>query len=318
MMTYSRKSTAGAVARALIVGLASLPPVVAFGGGQAWAQTASAKPAAPAQPAAPAVAPDPVVAMVAGQPVHLSEVRDAMAGLPHEAQSMPPQTLFPYVLDQLIDSRILVDAARKAGLDKDPGVRRQIAAATDRVLQGAILHRDIDPVITDAALKARFDKDVAGKAGEMEVHARHILVADEATAKKITADLKKGGDFVALSKEYSKDPGASAQGGDLGFFKKGDMVPEFAAAAFALKDGEITAAPVQTQFGWHVIQVIEHRQAPPPGFEDARDDLRQKVVQETVQASVAKARTGVTIEKFNMDGTARKATDTAEPPPPAK
>ena len=313
MMTYSRKPTAGAVARALIVALASLPI-----GGNAWAQTGPAQTGPAQTEPAPAAAVDPIVATVGGEPIRLAEVRDAMAGLPQEARSMPPQMVFPYVLDQLIDSRILVLAARSAGLDKDPAIQRQIAVAGDRVLQTAILHRDIDPLISDTALKARFDKDAVGKSAEQEVHARHILVSDEATAKKITADLKKGGDFAAQSKQYSKDPGASAQGGDLGFFKKGDMVPEFATAAFALKDGEIAAAPVQTQFGWHVIQVIERRQAPAPAFDDARDELRQKVVQESVQASVAKAKAGVAVEKFNIDGTARKATDLAEPPPPAK
>ncbi len=300
-MIHSQKSTAGALARALMLALVGLPfsaPV--------WAQ------------ATPALAPDPVVATVGGEPIRLAEVREAMAGLPREAQSMPPQTLFPYVLDQLIDSRVLVQAARKAGLEKDPAVQRQLAISADRVLQAAVLHRDIDPQVTDAALKARFDKDNTGKVGELEVHARHILVPDEATAKKIVAELKKGGDFAALSKQYSKDPGASAQDGDLGFFTKERMVPEFAAAAFALKDGEVSANPVKTQFGWHVIQVIERRQSPPPAFEDARDELRQQIVQEVVQASVAKAKASVTVEKFNMDGTARKATDTAEPPPPGK
>ncbi len=295
MMIHSQKPTAGALARALIVALAALPI-----GAQAWAQTAPA---------------DPVVATVAGEPIRLSDVRDAMAGLPPQAQQMPPQTVFPYVLDQIIDARILVQAARKAGLDKDPTVQRQMAAASERVLQTAVLHREIDPLLTDAALKARFDKDNAGKVGEEEVHARHILVEDEATAKKVTAELKKGGDFAALSKQYSKDPGASAQGGDLGFFKKGDMVPEFSVAVFALKDGQITDAPVKTQFGYHIIQRIERRVAAPPSFEESRDELRQKVVQETVQAAVAKARVGIAVEKFNMDGSARKATDLAEPPP---
>src|SRR6202020_899274 len=101
--------------------------------------------------------------------------------------------------------------------------------------------------VTDEAVKAHYDQDVAGKGGEPEVHARHILVGDEATAKKVIAELKKGGDFAALSKQYSKDPGASAQGGDLGWFKKGDMVPEFADSAFALKDNEIAPTPVKTQ-----------------------------------------------------------------------
>ncbi len=310
MMTYSQKSTAGAAARALIVALASLPLA-----GTAWAQTAPTPPAPAAAPA-PAPAADPVVAKVGAEVIHLSEVREAMAGLPPQAQSMPPQTLFPYVLDQLIDSRILIQAAKKAGLEKDPAVQRQVAAAADRVLQNAFLHHQVDPAVTDAALKAIYDREIAGKPGEAEVHARHILVPDEATAKKVIEALKKGGDFVALSKEYSKDPGAAAQGGDLGFFKKGDMVPEFAAAAFALKDGEYTQTPVHTQFGWHVIQVIEHRQAPAPTFEDSRDELRQKIVSEIVQAAIAKAKAGVAVEKFNMDGTPPRATDTAEPPPP--
>jgi len=312
MMTFSQKSTAGAAARALIVALASLPLA-----GTAWAQTAPTPPAPVAAPT-PAPAGDPVVAKVGGEVIHLSEVRDAMAGLPPQAQSMPPQTLFPYVLDQLIDSRILIQAAKASGLEKDPAVLRQIAAASDRALQNAFLHRQVDSAVTDAALKAIYDKEIAGKPGEPEVHARHILVPDEATAKKVVEALKKGGDFVALSKEYSKDPGAAAQGGDLGFFKKGDMVPEFAAAAFALKDGEYTQTPVHTQFGWHVIQVIEHRQAPAPTFEESREELRQKVVQEIVQATIAKAKAGVAVEKFNMDGTPPRATDTAEPPPPAK
>ncbi len=310
MMTYSQKSTAGAAARALIVALASLPLA-----GTAWAQTAPTPPAPAAAPA-PAPAADPVVAKVGAEVIHLSEVREAMAGLPPQAQSMPPQTLFPYVLDQLIDSRILIQAAKKAGLEKDPAVQRQVAAAADRVLQNAFLHHQVDPAVTDAALKAIYDREIAGKPGEAEVHARHILVPDEATAKKVIEALKKGGDFVALSKEYSKDPGAAAQGGDLGFFKKGDMVPEFAAAAFALKDGEYTQTPVHTQFGWHVIQVIEHRQAPAPTFEESRDELRQKIVSEIVQAAIAKAKAGVAVEKFNMDGTPPRATDTAEPPPP--
>ena len=150
------------------------------------------------------------------------------------------------------------------------------------------------------------------------MHARHILVGDEATAKKIIAELKKGGDFAALSKQYSKDPSAAQQGGDLGFFKKTDMVPEFADAAFALKDKDVTPTPVKTQFGWHVIQTLEHRSAQPPSYDQLHDELRQQMVQAAVQKEVAEARAAVTVEQFNMDGSPVKATDTAEPPPAAK
>jgi len=190
-----------------------------------------------------------------------------------------------------------------------------VQMAQDHALETALLNKVVRPQITEEAVKARFEQENAGKTGEPEVHARHILVPDEATAKKIIADLKKGGDFAALSKQYSKDPSAAQQGGDLGFFKKGDMVPEFADAAFALKDGEIAPNPVKTQFGWHVIQVVGHRTAAPPSFEQSRDELRQSMIQAAVQKEVASVRSAVKIEKFNMDGTPVKPTDTAEPPP---
>ena len=122
-----------------------------------------------------------------------------------------------------------------------------------------MLSKEVGPTITDAALHARYDKDIAGKPGEEEVHAKHILVDNEDQAKKIIADLKGGADFAALAKQYSKDPGAAQQGGDLGFFKKDEMVPEFATAAFAMKPGQVSQQPVHTQFGWHVIMVVERR-----------------------------------------------------------
>jgi peptidyl-prolyl cis-trans isomerase C len=186
--------------------------------------------------------------------------------------------------------------------------------AQERALESSLLNKVVRPQVTDQAIQARYDEQYAGKSGEPEVHARHILVGDEATAKKIIAELKKGGDFAALSKQYSKDPSASQQGGDLGFFKKGDMVPEFADVAFALKDKEVTPVPVKTQFGYHVIQTMEHRTTAPPTFEQVHDELRQQMVQAAVQKEIADARGQVSIERFNPDGSAFKATDTAEPP----
>jgi peptidyl-prolyl cis-trans isomerase C len=259
--------------------------------------------------------PDPVLATVNGQPIHLSDVKDAAATLPPQARSMPPQQLYPMMLEQLIDARALLIQAQRTNLDKDPEVQKVVQMAQDHALETALLNKVIRPQITDEAVKARYDQDSAGKTGEPEVHARHILVGDEATAKKIIADLgKKGADFAALSKQYSKDPGAAQQGGDLGFFKKGDMVPEFSTVAFGLKDGEVSPVPVKTQFGWHVIQVIEHRVSPPPSFDQERDELRQSIIQAAVQKEVASVRAAVKVEKFNMDGTPAKATDTAEPP----
>nr|WP_294527891.1 peptidylprolyl isomerase [uncultured Rhodopila sp.] len=262
--------------------------------------------------------PDPVLATVNGQPIHLSDVKEATASLPPQARGMPPQQLYPMLLEQLIDARALLIQAQRTGLDKDPEVQRAMQAAQERALASALLNKVVRPQVTDEAVKARYDQEFAGKTGEIEVHARHILVADEATAKKIIAELKKGADFAALSKQYSKDPGAAQQGGDLGFFKKTDMVPEFSAVAFALKDGEISPQPVKTQFGWHVIQVTEHRTSQPPSFDQEKDELRQQMVQAAVQTEIKQVRGAVKVEKFNPDGSPVKATDTAEPPPAAK
>ena len=109
-----------------------------------------------------------------------------------------------------------------------------VTAAEDRALQTAMLNRAVGPAVTDEAVHARYDQEIAGKPGAEEVHARHILVETEAEAKKIIGQLKGGGDFAALAKQYSKDPSGAQQGGDRGFFKKDEMVPEFATAAFAL------------------------------------------------------------------------------------
>jgi peptidyl-prolyl cis-trans isomerase C len=284
--------------------------VALLGCAVALAQTAPAAPAAPA---------DPVVAKVNGQPIHLSDLKDAAQSLPENLRGLPPQTLFPMLLDQLIDGRALVVEARKTGLDKDPDVQRQIEAAEDRTLQTAMLSKQVGPSITDAALHAKYDKEVAGQPGEEEVHAKHILVDNEDQAKKIIADLKGGADFAALAKQYSKDPSGAQQGGDLGFFKKDEMVPAFADAAFALQPGQTSQTPVHTQFGWHVIMVVERKRGEPPTFEQARDELRQQIVKDGVKKVVAQARAGVSVERFNLDGSPIRATDTAVPPPaPAK
>ena len=273
--------------------------------------------AAQAAPAEAVAKPDPVVARVGTEEIHLSDMAEAAQTLPEEVRGMPPAVLYPMLLDQMIDRKALVLAAKKEGLDKDPAVQRAIAHATEQALQNAILTRDIGPQVTDAAIKARYEATVANKPGEEEVHAAHILVPDEAAANKVIAELKAGGDFTALAKKYSTDP-AAKQGGDLGFFKKGDMVPEFAAAAFALKPGEYTQTPVHTQFGWHIIKSEEKRAAPAPTFEQARDEIRQQIIQEGVRADLDKLKVGLKIQKFAMDGSPLPAAAAVTPDPTAK
>jgi len=268
---------------------------------------------APAAQTAQTTPADPVVARVNGKEIRLSDVSDTAQQLPPEARSMPPGMLFPLLLDQLIDRAAIVELARKRGMDKEPAVVRQMVRAQDQALQTAIIGRDVGPLITEAELRARYDREIAGKPGEEEVHARHILLGSESDAKAVIAELKKGGDFATIARARSTDKATGD--GDLGFFKQGDMVPEFATAAFALKAGETVEAPVKSQFGWHVIRVEARRSTPPPSFEEAYDGLRSKTVQEGVDKVLKEARTGLTVERFNMDGTPRRATDDAQPPP---
>lgn len=289
---------------------------------------AAATPAPAATPTAPvpvaATPADPVVARVGTDEIHASDLSEAAQTLPEELRGMPAPVLFPMLLDQLVDRRAIVIAARRDGLEQDPAVRRQVARATDTALQNALLTREIAPGLTDEAIKARYDRDVAGKAGEQEAHARHILVADEDTAKGIIVELKGGADFAELAKKNSTDPAGSTNGGDLGFFKRGDMLPEFAEAAFGLQPGQVTEAPIKTRFGWHVIKLEEVRTAPPPALDQVRDEIRQQLIQEGVSRVLAAAKQGIPVQKFNLDGTplveAPTQTLPGAPaaPPPAK
>ena len=273
--------------------------------------------AAPAQPAGE----DPVLARVDGEEIRRSDVQAAIAELPPELRAAPESVLSPLVIDQMITQKALVASARAQKLQEQPEVQARIKRAEEQELQQALLRQEIAPKLTDEALRARYARDIAGKPGEEEVHARHILVANEADAKKVEAEVRKpGADFAAIARSRSTGPGTE-QGGDLGFFKKGDMVPEFAEAAFAMKPGEISQ-PVRSPFGWHVIKVEARRTAEAPSFEDSLETLRQAAFDETVQDTVNRIRASAKVERFNEDGTPAPAgrpapslLDGATPPP---
>jgi peptidyl-prolyl cis-trans isomerase C len=270
--------------------------------------------AALAQPAQ-----NPVVARVDGQEIRFSELEEAAGQLPDELRGAPPAMLYPLLLDQLIAQKAIVGAARAQGIERDPEIARRIALATEEVLQQAILRREVAPAITEEALRARYQRDLAGRPPEEEVRARHILVPTEAEARRVLEEARRpGADFAEVARRHSTGPGAR-EGGDLGFFKRDDMIPEFAEAAFALQAGQISAAPVRTQFGWHVIRVEERRQVAPPAFEEVRDQVRQQAFEEAVTQAVERFRNAARIERFNLDGTPQRSPsllDNAAPPPP--
>ncbi|WP_245215430.1 peptidylprolyl isomerase [Pararoseomonas baculiformis] len=322
--------------RSLLLSTVMVPALLSAGLALAQAPSQAQRPAAPAAPASAqpstpqAAAPqaanpqpaDPVVARVEGQEIRLSDVRDAANELPDELRNAPPAMLYPLILDQLVAQKALVARARAENLQNDPEVQRRIARATDQELQQAILRREVAPALSEQALRQRYERESASRQGEEELHARHILVPTEAAAREALAEVRRPGtDFAEVAKRRSTGPGAQ-QGGDLGFFKKSDMIPEFAEAAFALQPGQISE-PVQTQFGWHVIKVEGRRTAPPASFEESQEALRQAAFEEAVNAAVERIRGAARVERFNLDGSPQRPPslmDGATPPaaqPPA-
>jgi peptidyl-prolyl cis-trans isomerase C len=260
-----------------------------------------ASPAAVAQVQPLAPASDPVVARVDGTPIHLSELEEAVRGLPEQFRAMPPQVLYPVMLDQLITQRVLANAARKLNLQDMPEVRARIRRAEEEALQQALLAREIGPLLTEQALRARYEQDIVSKPQEAEVRARHILVQTETEARQAITALQGGADFATLARERSRGPGA-AEGGDLGFFKREEMPEAFAAAAFALEPGQFTTMPVRTQFGWHVIKLEERREEPRPSFEQAEEGLRRAIIEEAATRVVERLRAEASVERFALDG----------------
>ena len=262
-------------------------------------------PAQAAQPAQPLK--DPVVATVNGQQVRLSELEVAQQSLPQQYRNMPLQAVFPALLDRIIDSKLVVQEGKKSKVPDDPAFKKRMAFVEDQVLQDFWIQREVARLVTAEKLQKRYEERLKAMPSEEEVQARHILVSTEDEAKALIAEIKKGAAFDKLAKAKSTDKASGAEGGDLGWFKKSDMVKEFADAAFALKKGELTETPVKTQFGYHIIKLEDRRKAPPPAFEELADQLREEMAREAVTAQLDQLRSGAKIEKFAIDGSKPEA-----------
>jgi peptidyl-prolyl cis-trans isomerase C len=244
---------------------------------------------------------DPVVATVNGVKVHRSMLAEAQQLLPPQYQKIPLAQIYPALVDSVIDMKLAAADAREKKLHQDPEFKKLMRRIEDQMLQRSSLQKIMSEGITEDAVRARYDKMVAGKSGAEEVHARHILVKTEDEAKAIIKDLKGGADFETLAKEKSTGP-SGPNGGDLGFFAKGQMVPAFEKAAFGMDKGEVTDEAVKTQFGYHVIKVEAKRKSEAPSFEKMEQQLRTELSQEKATTFVASLRKGAKIERFDLEG----------------
>lgn len=271
---------------------------------------ALAQQAAPAAQAAPAS--DPVVATVNGTPIRQSEVTIALedigGGLPPQLQGAQREE---YVLSFLTDMTLLAKAAEAQKLDQSPEFQQRLAYARTKALMEAMMMQEAKRAVTAEAKRKTYDEFVKSAPAEAEVRARHILVEDETKAKEIAKKAKAGEDFSKLAKENSKD--SADDGGDLGYFTKEQMVPEFAEAAFKLEKGQVSD-PVKTQFGWHVIKVEDKRQKPVPSYEQVEDQVEQYLVRKAQADMVTKLRTDAKVEKTAAPAAPAAATPAAPAP----
>lgn len=276
----------------------------AFGGALSLhAASALAQQSVPAQSPAPAQAneQDPVVATVDGSSIHMFDLAIALEQLPPQYRNTPLQQIFGPLLQQMIQRRLVALAAEKDNIANDPQIQRRIAFARDEILAQAYMGRLVGAKVTPETVKARYEAELATAPRNEEVRARHILVGSLEEAEAVLVELRGGAEFAEVAKQRSTGP-TGVKGGDLGFFAKGDMVPEFANAAFAMAPGEVSE-PVKTQFGWHVIKLEERRASEPASLEERLPELRAEMERDVVEDVLEALEKTAKIEAFNPDGT---------------
>lgn len=249
---------------------------------------------------------DPVVAKVNGAEIRQSDldVAEAEAG---QLPPMSPDAKKDYLV-QFTADMMLVSKAAEAKYANDPSFKQKLEFARKKLLMEELLQSTGKEALTDAAMRKVYEDAIKQMGAETEVHARHILfraaAGDEKASKEaedkikaVIARIKKGEDFAKVASEVTEDPSGKSNGGDLGYFAKEQMVPEFSDTAFKLEKGQMSE-PVKTQFGWHVLKVEDKRTKPAPTFDEVKPQIEQYVVRKAQADMVTKLRESAKIEKL--------------------
>ncbi len=237
--------------------------------------------------------PETVVAELNGTPITFADIVAFQQGIPNAAE-MDTASILPRLIEFYIDQKLMMAAAKGRGLEKDPQVQEQLQRLEDELVRQAYLRDEISDRVNDARIREAYDKTMETYVQDEEVRARHILVETQEEGEAILRDLSDGATFEDLARERSTGP-SGPNGGDLGYFTRGMMVPPFSEAAYALQPGEVSSAPVKTDFGWHVIKVEDRRMKPPPSFEEMRVEIRNALSDEAVDAILTELRGRATI-----------------------
>lgn len=238
---------------------------------------------------------DKVIAKVNGVEVTARELALAEVDMLEQFQRVPAEQRRAAILNALLDIKALAETAKEAGIAEDPNFKARMAFTRARTLHNSYFQEEVLKKITDEELKGRYEKEVVNFPKTQEVKARHILLEKEEEALAVIKSLDGGADFAELAKEKSTGP-SGPNGGDLGYFGKGQMVPEFEAAVFDLEKGKYTKEPVKTQFGYHVILKEDERDREPPSFDQVKEQIRQAVSRERYFQASTTAREKYAVE----------------------
>jgi len=241
---------------------------------------------------------DKVVAKVNGNTITEADMRFANAEIGAQLGDIPENVKRRALAEYLIDNALFAEAAIAAKIAADPAFEEQMQYVRRRLLREQYFEKQLKGAISEADAKKIYDQRVAQLKSEDEVAARHILVDTEEKAKEILAKIKAGGDFAALAKENSTDTGSKEQGGFLGYFGRGQMVPEFEKAAMI--KGQVSE-PVKTNFGWHIIKLEDRRRKPPPSFDDVKETILNSLAVLKAQEVVAALRKKADVEYLDDD-----------------
>lgn len=240
------------------------------------------------------------VGSVNGEVITLEEVMQLTEELPDEYRRQPLENYFPNLVSEIANTKLAAKAALDAGLDQDALIINAIRIATERILAEAYFGTEIRKIVTEDEIANAYERFIADTDSREEISARHILVEEEQAALDLIEKLKNGADFAALAQEFSTGP-SGPKGGDLGYFGRGQMVPDFEVAAFDLEIGTFSAVPVQTQFGWHVIKLEDKRIAPAPSLDEMRQQIGSGLTQQALARLIEELRQDATITERSFD-----------------
>jgi peptidyl-prolyl cis-trans isomerase C len=257
--------------------------------------------------------PDTPVAKIDGTVITERDLTLAAEDLGQSLAQMPEGQRRDYLINYLVDLKLGSKAATDAKLGDSPEFRKRLEMMRDKLLVETYLDEEAKKAVTEEAMKKLYADSTKDMKPEEEVRARHILVETEDQAKDVAKRVKGGEDFAKVAAELSKDPGSGKEGGDLGYFTKDRMVPEFADAAFKLDKGQISD-PVKSQFGWHVIKVEDKRTKPLPTFEEVKPQVEQYLTRKTQSDLILALRSKGKVER--LDKPATPAADPAKPADP--